>query len=261
MIIDVHTHAWPEKIADKARETLETAFKVKFVGSPTLKTLLEFMDKNNIDISVICSVASRPEQVRSINDWLFSIRSKRIKIFCALHPDDEKWSEELERIKKFGDGVKMQPEFQNFYIDEEKALGIYEKMQDLKIPVLFHCGKELSGTKLIRSGPDRMLNLLNKFPHLKIIAAHFGGFQLWDEVERTILGKNIYLDTAFFFDHLPIDKIKHYLSHHPSDKLLFGTDFPLIDQKKDLDFIKRLKLTDKALEELLSLNASRLLGL
>ena len=58
MIIDFHTHAWPDKIAQKAREHLEGLFRVKLVGEPTVDTLLRSMDRNRIDISVICAVAT-----------------------------------------------------------------------------------------------------------------------------------------------------------------------------------------------------------
>ena len=261
MIIDIHTHAWPEKVSQRARENLEKVFGVKLVGDPTLKTLLAHMDKNNIDISAVCGVATKPEQVPSINEWLFSIRSKRIKVFCALHPEYKDWKEELKKIKDSGDGVKLQPEFQDFYIDDKKALPWYEEMQRLELPLIFHCGKELSGTMLVRSSPDRMAKLMKKFPGLKIIAAHFGGFELWDEVKKYLLGKDIYLDTSFFFHFLPIEEIKSMLLAHPEDRLLFGTDFPIVDQKKDIDFLRNLDISENLKKRIFSLNAKTLLSI
>jgi len=261
MVIDIHTHAWPEKVSQKARENLESSFRVKLVGEPTLDTLLKFMDKNAIDVSVICAVAIKPEQVKSINDWLFSIRSKRIKVFCALHPDYPLWKDELERIKDKGDGIKFQPEFQNFYIDEERVYPVYSMIEKLKIPILFHCGEELSGTQLVRSSPFRLIKVREAFPKLKIIAGHFGGFRLWDEVKKYLLGKDIYLDTSFFFDYLPKEEVKSLLLSHRQDRLVFGSDFPLIDQKKDLDFLKKLELPPALKERILFLNAKEILGL
>jgi predicted TIM-barrel fold metal-dependent hydrolase len=254
MIVDIHTHAWPEKVSQRARENLEKVFRVKLVGDPTLKTLLTYMDKNNIDISAVCGVATKPEQVPSINKWLFSIRSDRIKIFCALHPEYKGWKEEIKKIKDNGDGIKLQPEFQDFYIDDEKALPWYEEMERLGLIIIFHCGKELSGTMLVRSSPDRMARLMKKFPKLKIIAAHFGGFELWDEVKKYLLGKDIYFDTSFFFHFLPIKEIKAMLLAHPEDRLLFGTDFPIVDQKKDIDFLKNLDIPKNLKERIFSLN-------
>ena len=261
MIIDIHTHAWPEKVAQKARENLETIFKVKLVGAPTVDTLLKFMQKNQIDISVVCGVAVRAELVPAINDWLFSVRSKKIKAFCAMHPEYALWKEELKRIKENADGIKFQPEFQNFYVDDERLYPIYEEISNLNLPILFHCGEELSGTMQVRSSPPRILKIKEAFPDLKIIAAHFGGFKFWDEVKKHLLGRDIYLDTSFFFDYLPKEEIVSLLSNHRKDRLLFGTDFPLIDQKKDIDFLKSLKLGKDLKEKIFYHNASEILKL
>ena len=261
MIIDSHTHAWPEKVAQKARENLEATFKVKLVAEPTVNTLLKFMRKNKIDISIVCGVAVRAGLVPAINDWLFSVRSKKIKVFCAMHPEYPLWEEELKRIKKNGDGIKFQPEFQDFYVDDEKVYPIYAQAEKLNIPILFHCGEELSGTMLVRSSPPRISKVKKAFPNLKIIAAHFGGFKFWDEVKKYLLGKDIYLDTSFFFDYLPKEEIVSLLSHHRKDRLLFGTDFPLIDQKKDIDFLKGLKLGKDLEEKIFYHNASEILKL
>ncbi|MDP8233717.1 MAG: amidohydrolase family protein [Candidatus Saelkia tenebricola] len=260
-IIDIHTHAWPLKIAQKARENLESVFKITLAAEPTVDALIGFMDKNSIDISVVCSVATAPNKVKSINDWVFSIRSERIKVFCAFHPYDENWLNELQRIKEKGDGIKLQPEFQNFYVDDEKIYPIYEKIEEYGIPVLFHCGHELSGTMVVHSSPRSMRKVVDKFPHLKIIAAHFGGFRLWDEVEKFLLGTDVYMDTAFFFGYLPDEKIKKLIEFHSPDRILFGTDFPLIDQKKDIGFLKTLDISENLKEKILYSNAKNLLRL
>ena len=259
MIIDIHTHAWPEKVSRKARENLESAFKVKLVGDPTVTTLLKHMDKNGVSKSAVCAVASRPDQVLSINDWVFSIRGKRLAVFASMHPDYRGWRKELKRISARADGIKFQPEFQDFYVDDKKAFPIYEEAQRLKIPLLFHCGMELSGTMLVRSSPSRMAKLIRAFPKLKIIAGHFGGFLLWDEVEKHLLGKDIYMDTAFFLGQLPVSRVRAMFANHPKDRILFGTDFPLVDQKKDIDALKKLKLSKDLTERILYRNAEALL--
>jgi predicted TIM-barrel fold metal-dependent hydrolase len=261
MIIDIHAHAWPEKVSQKARENLETLFGEKMACDPTVDNLIKYMNKNDIDVSVICAVATKPAQVPAINDWLFETRSERLKVFCAMHPGYGKWKDELKRIKEKGDGIKLQPEFQDFYVDDENLLPIYEEMEKLNIPVLFHCGEELSGTMKVRSSPSRIAKIKEGFPRLRIIGAHFGGFRLWDEVKQHLLGKDIYLDTSFFFGFLPDDEAKELLLAHRPDRLLFGTDFPLVDQKKDLDFLRELKISEKLKDQILFHNASELLNM
>ena len=151
-IIDFHTHLWPDKIAEKAKEYLEKSFKMPMTAVPVEKNVLKEMDENGITKSVIASVASRPDQVEHINNWLFRLNPERFIKFASLHPFYEKWSYELDRIKDNAQGIKIQPEFQMFYIDDERVFPMYEKIQKLQIPLLFHCGYELS-TGLIQAGP------------------------------------------------------------------------------------------------------------
>ena len=102
---------------------------------------------------------------------------------------------------------------------------------------------------------------MEKFPKLKIIAAHFGGFELWDEVKKYLLGKDIYLDTSFFLHFLPVEEIRSMILAHSQDRLLFGTDFPIVDQKKDLDFLKSLDIPEDLKSRIFSLNAKNLLSI
>lgn len=261
MIIDIHTHAWPDKVSARAREFLEGTFRIKIVDEPTVETLLRYMDKNHIDVSVICSVAMRPDQVKGINNWAATVKSERIKIFASLHPDYKLWRDELKRIRDEFDGIKLQPEFQDFYIDEERVYPIYGEIERLKIPILFHCGEELSGTMLVRSSPDRVLNVRTRFPGMRMIAAHFGGFNMCKEVERHLLGKDIYLDTSYFFGHVPDEEAVRLIKLHRPDRLLFGTDFPLIDQQKDLEYINKLNISPELRKKILSENAKYLLSM
>ena len=208
MVIDIHTHAWPEKISQKARDSLESYYTVKCVGDPTTATLLEFMDANGIDVSVICAVASRPEQVVSINNWLFSINNERLKIFASLHPEYSKWKDELKRISENASGIKFQPSFQSFYADDESMFPIYEAIEKAGLPVLFHSGDELAPQLEIRATPGMLLKIKKKFPDLTMIAAHLGGFRQWEEVKSTLLGTDIYMDTSASFGFISDDEPK-----------------------------------------------------
>ena len=261
MVIDIHTHAWPDKISLKARDSLESHYAVKFAGDPTVGTLLSFMDKNKIDLSVICAVASRPEQVVPINNWLFGLKQPGIKYFAALHPEYAQWKEELKRIRENACGIKLQPSFQEFFVDDEKIFPVYEEIQNLGLCLLIHSGDELSPEMIVRATPQRILRVREEFPGLKIIAAHFGGFRYWDEVKKHLLGKDIYFDTSAFFGYLPDKEILQLVLGHRQDRILFGTDFPIIDQKKDLDYLDKLKIKPQLKERILSLNARELLGI
>jgi hypothetical protein len=260
-VIDFHTHAWPKEISARARENLEKLFKVTLVGDPTTETLLSYMDTNGIAASVVCGVATKPAQVPVINDWMCAIRSERLRVYCAMHPMYPEWAKELGRIRARGDGIKLQPEFQDFYVDDPAVFPLYEELQRLKLPVLFHCGEELSHTMLVRSSPARIARVKEQFPRLTIIAAHFGGFSLWEETKEHLLGKDIYMDTSYFLPYFSKEDARDLLLKHPAERLLFGTDFPLVDQKQDLARIAGLGLDAYRLERLLFLNAQELLGI
>ena len=261
MVIDIHTHAWPEKVSQKARASLESYYTVQCVGDPTVATLRSFMDQNNIDVSVICAVASRPEQVLSINDWLFSINDPRVKVFASLHPEYSGWEEELRRIEDKGSGIKFQPSFQSFFVDDEAVFPVYEAIEKTRLPVLFHSGDELAPQLTIRATPERLLKVRRQFPGLTMIAAHLGGFRQWEEVKATLLGTDIYLDTSASFGYIPEEDARYILSHHRRDRVLFGTDFPFFNQKKDLDYLDKLGLESSQKEMILSSNARELLNI
>ena len=259
MVIDIHTHAWPEKVSQKARESLESYYTVKCVGDPTVATLRAFMDANGIDVSVICAVASRPEQVVSINDWLFSIADDRIKVFASLHPEFAGWKKELARIKERASGIKFQPSFQSFYADDESVFPVYEAIEAAGLPVLFHSGDELAPQMIIRATPKRLFAVKKRFPGMTMIAAHLGGFRQWEEVKATLLGTDIYLDTSASFGFIPDEDAKYLLKHHRQDRILFGTDFPFFDQKKEMDYLDTLGLSSAQKEKILFLNSRGIL--
>lgn len=261
MIIDIHTHAWPDKISAKAQNHLESLLGVGLHADPTVASLIKSMDANAIDYSVLCAVASRPEQVPSINRWLKGIGVSRIKIFAAMHPAYKEWREELSRISAFANGVKFQPEFQDFYVDDVSVYPIYEFLTELKLPVLFHCGEELSGTQVVHSSPERIAKVLRDFPRLKVIGGHFGGFRLWPAVEEYLIGKEIYLDTSCFFEYAPGAWVRKMLLKHSPDRLLFGSDFPIGNPAKDLAYLSEADIPDSLKEKILWRNASGLLNI
>ena len=178
-----------------------------------------------------------------------------------MHPFYDKWSYELDRIKDNAEGIKFQPEFQMFFIDDEKTFPMYEKIQKLQIPILVHCGYELSLTGLVQAGPKQMLNVKKYFPEIKFVAAHMGGFQMWDDVEKEIIGDDyFYIDTSSALTFMPKEQIYRFLNKHNINKILFGTDFPIGNPEQDLKLIKSLDIKPENLEKIMHANAEKLLG-
>jgi predicted TIM-barrel fold metal-dependent hydrolase len=260
-IIDSHCHIWPEKVVDKAKFHLENLLGIKMVVLPTAANLLKYMDEAGISKSIVSSVASRTDQVVSINKWLFSLCQKRFIIFASMHPFFNGFKEELKKIKDNAYGVKFQPEFQNFYFDDESIFYVYEEIEKLQIPLLVHCGKEANSRGNLRSSPNRILRVLNKFPSLKVIGAHMGGFLMWEKSLKLLAGKNIYFDTSGSIRLMKRDLLNKFFCKHGFEKIIFGSDFPLEDSKKDIDFIDSLDIDKGNKQKILSGNIKKLLNI
>jgi predicted TIM-barrel fold metal-dependent hydrolase len=263
-IIDAHNHIWPEKIVYKAKECLEGCkFVKKLVTLPTVYNLLKVMDESGISKSIVSSVASYPHQVVSINDWLFSIKQNRLITFASIHPFFDTFKEELKRIKDNAFGIKLQPEFQNFYVDDEKTFPLYEELQKLSLPILLHCGAEISASGEIcsYSCPEKILRVIEKFPELKIIGAHMGGFLMWEESLEKLAGKNIYFDTSDSIRVMKRELLEQFFVKHGFDKIIYGSDFPIQDPKEEITFIKNLNISEENKQKILSLNIKELLSI
>jgi len=258
-IVDIHTHAFPDKIAEKAIQSLESMYTLKLLGDGTLKSLLRYMDDANVSISFLQMVATKPEQVPSANDWLIQVKSqsKRFNGFGALHPNYPDYKKE---IRKLADndihGIKFQTEFQFFYPDDESMFKIYREIGD-NFFVMFHAGYEITSPTNPKASPERLARLHDKFPKLKIIAAHFGGFLMQEDVDKYIIGTNIYIDTSLAFSHLSNDEIVRKINQHSHKRVFFGTDFPMKDPKIEIENLLKLNLSDSVKRDILSNNVIR----
>lgn len=261
-IIDFHTHAFPDEIAERAMKKLQQDCIVKACLGGTLKELLNSMDKNGIEISVLCNIATKPEQFNSIVNWSKKIRSDRIIPLPSVHPDDRDIKEHIKIIKEEGfHGIKMHPFYQDFSIDEERVFPIYEALIENDLLIVMHCGYDISFPEWDIASARRIVNVFNRFPELKFIATHLGAWKQWEEVETLIIGKNIYIELSFSFGWISDEKIKELILKHPSDFILFGTDSPWADQGKEIENIKKLNLPKELEEKIFHINAEKILNI
>lgn len=259
-IIDFHTHAFPDEIAERAIKKLEEKSQVKACLNGTLDDLLRSMDKNQITKSVLCNIATKPEQFNSIIKWSDKIRSERIIPLPSVHPEDKDVKEHIKLIKKSGFyGIKMHPFYQDFSIDDEKIYPIYEALIENDMLIVMHCGYDIAFPEWDIASPKRIMNVINRFPELKFIATHLGAWKEWDKVEQLMIGKNIFMEISFSFGWMPDEKIKELILKHPSDYILFGTDSPWADQGKEIEHLKKLGLSGELIEKIFHCNAEKLL--
>ena len=138
-IIDMHTHVFPDKIAENTVRFLEQEAETEACLNGTVYDLKRSMKEAGISISVNQPIATTPAQVRSINDWAKGIEDGEIISFGTIHPLLENFAEEIGRIRKMGiKGVKIHPDYQKFHPDDESVFPIYESLIENDMILLFH---------------------------------------------------------------------------------------------------------------------------
>ena len=260
MFIDVHTHAFHPKIADKVVHQLENHYRIPPVGNGTLEDLLPRLTRAGMDRAFLHCAATKPEQVIPANNWAIHIRENypMLEPFGTFHPGFGQWEQELERLQKAGViGIKLHPDFQGFALDDPRLDPILEAIGD-RFLLMVHVGDRLPPEENF-SSPQKMAAQLERFPRLRVIAAHFGGFQHWQYVVEHLAGRNVYFDTSSSLYDISDQLLFDIFNHHPRERILFGSDYPLFDPADEMEVLqRRLHLSDAELEEILE-NGARLL--
>ena len=250
MIIDFHVHAFPDALAAKALPLLsKCSGGVKPNYDATISGLESYLAKNNVDYAVVLNIATNPHQEKKVNDFAISLLEKKNIIpFGSVHPDSPNALSELERLAKAGiRGIKLHPDYQHFFVDDEKMFPIYKKIAELGFITVFHAGVDIGYPKPVHCTPERLLRVLDLFDDAPVVAAHFGGWLLWDSVLEDLCGTKVYLDTAFSSGKMPPDYAKELI--------------PWSDTLDEVRFVQSLDLSAEDEEKILSNNAKRLLNI
>jgi hypothetical protein len=263
-IIDVHTHAFPDALAARAIEKLEAECPWRTVGPGTVAGLLASMDQAGVDVSIACAIATRPDQAAGILKWCGSIRSRRIVPFPSLHPDTPQAAQWVRRIADEGyRGIKLHPMYQQFAIDEPRLDAIYAACEAAGLVIAFHCGRDIAyPPDDDRAEPARTARVLERFPRLRAICTHMGGWRMWQESDELLVGRrNVYFETSFSLADLGPRRAAEMVRRHGADRVLFGTDWPWASQDGDLRLLEQLNLRDDERQAVLAGNARALLGI
>ena len=262
LIIDFHVHCFPDDIAERAISALSETSCVTPRVNGTIRGIEASMETSGVEHSVLLSIATKPQQTFKINRWAAGIQSDRIIPFGSIHPDCSEWENELQMLHKAGiKGIKFHPEYQSFYVDDPKMFHIYEKAAELGLIMLFHAGGDIGLAPPYHCLPDRMRNVVRKFSGAKIVAAHMGGYDSWNDVEKYLAGEQLYFDTSYSLHMLGREQFLRIAAKHGYDRLLFATDSPWADQAEEVKRLAAMPLPPGEMEAVLGGNAARLLGL
>ena len=258
-VVDVHNHVFPDRVAMRGAESIRDYYNLPLRGDGTLQTLLDDSSAFNVTHIVLCSAALQPQKVHTANEFVAARRTldSRIVSLGTTHAGVDDQAAVFEQIEELGlSGVKIHPEFQGFAVDDRRLDSAWNEAIRLDIPVLFHIGDPKSDL----SSPRRLYQVMERFPELKVIAAHMGGYQAKVEAE-CLVGTHCYFDTSQWFYYLSEQELLKRIEKHGIEKIMYGCDYPLnvpSDEIRRL-YNTHLNLCDK--QKIFCENAKRLFKL
>jgi predicted TIM-barrel fold metal-dependent hydrolase len=260
-LIDIHSHIYPEEIAAKATQSIRNFYGIDSGCSTdgTAQMLMERGGQVGIDQYVILPVAIRPDRVQHINDFIQE-KAKNHDCFIpfgTVHADMEGLMDEVERLLSLGvKGIKMHPDSQRFAIDDERLFPMYEALRG-RIPVMLHMGDQ----RYDYSHPVKLRRVLELFPGLDTIAAHFGGYSMYDTAYELLKDTDCVMDVSSSLMFKEEGVAESYINRYGAERLAFGTDYPLWDPVIETKRFFELKLTDAQFDQIAHKTAERILKL
>lgn len=257
-IIDAHCHIYPGKIAHRAAENISAFYGgLDFCGGDT-ESLLQLMEQQGIDYTIVNSAAMKPQQVEAVNRFILEScleHPDKLAPVGTLHPDSEQMEQDLQFIVDNGiHGIKMHPDMLGIPLDDPRFLRIYALCQEADVPVLLHTGDK----RYDNTNPNRFGPVVAQFPLLTFIGGHFAGREFFREAaDRLHQYPNLYADCSSAFNCLSPEDALHCICTYTADHLMFGTDHPVFVPGFDLDYLFALPLTADDRKKILSETAIR----
>ena len=279
MIIDFHTHVFSPQVKKSRNKYIDSdpCFAILYSDPKaklaTADELVASMDEAGVNISVIVNTGwSTHELCVETNDYILESVARypqRLVGFCAVQPHSyEAAIAEIERCAQGGiRGVgEFRPDMQLLDLgDREIVEPLVEIMVKYKLILLTHAsepvGHDYPGKGSVT--PDMLYPFITSFPDLTIVCAHWGGglpfYALMPEVKQAM--NNVFFDTAaspLLYSPQVYNQVIQLVG---ADKILFGSDHPLLTQSRALNEIRSLDLPEKTKDLILGSNAQRLLGI
>ena len=269
MIIDFHTHVFPDRIAASTVNALEAASGNRPYSDGTVSGLLSALSHAEADVAVNLPVLTKPTQFESILSFAKTVNGsgapgERIISFAGIHPADPNFREHLSLVKEAGiKGIKIHPDYQHTFFDDEAYVGIISEAKKLGLTVVTHAGADAGFRgEEVKCTPVRVMRLLDKVGgYSKLVLAHLGGNEMTREVIDTLAGEDVYMDTAYNLGEVDRAELYELFEKHGAERILFATDSPWQDIGREAERIRSFGLSERELSLILSENAKKLLSL
>lgn len=280
--IDFHLHLFPDALAPRAMEKLTGITRSSCAVHPrlsqypelyrdipytdgTMDGTLRFLDEQQVDAAVMLSIATNARQQHNVNSFAAQVQRAcpgRLYAFGSVYPTADDALQELERVKSLGlPGIKLHPEYQEFFLDDPKVQPIFEACEALGLMVTLHMGYDVYSPHLMHATPKMAAAVHRRFPGLTLILAHMGGIFCWDEAERYVCGEDVYLDTGYTFGVMDPQQLLRMIKAHGASRILFGSDAPWQSPANAVRLLESLDpgLSDEEKALIYYKNAQRLL--
>lgn len=260
MIIDIHTHIYPASLAGRAMEAAGREHD-DYNKLPVKENLLKRMEEEQVAVSVVQHVVSKPSTQTDVNRFAREIVRSNLLSFGGLHPDCENVLEEIEKLKDMKmAGIKFHPPFQKVCLDDEKYIPMWKHINHLGFPVLIHCGSARI-PRPFDLFPAGVLKIIRYLPDVPVILAHMGGRSMDPREEKALyrMPENVYIDTAMSAERQERKEFEKIIGAYGPDRVVFGSDFPYGSQKAAIRFIRDTGFSDSEKENMLGGNAERIL--
>jgi len=259
-MIDFHTHIFPDHVADKSLPHLAEVCHEEPNTNGKKDGLLESTVAANISHSIILPVVTAPKQFDSIHRFAMQFLEGRLISFGGIHPEQDDYKDKLQWIKRQGfKGIKLQPDYQGTYFNDIRYKRIISFATELDLIIVTHAGYDPLSPNDIHCTPQMAAEVLDEVKPNKLVLAHMGGLAMYDESEKILIGKEVYLDTAYVLDKMSGEQFVRMVRNHGSDKILFASDSPWTDQKNYVSIIEQMPFDTNEKENIISLNARKLL--
>ena len=282
MLVDIHTHTFPDAMAEATIDKLKRMSHTASVTNGTIGQLKNSMEEVGVDYSLVLPVATNTRQVEKVNNVSAEINAQAdetgILSFGCIHPDSDNYKSEIARIKELGmQGVKLHPVYQGVDLDDPRYLRILDRAAEVGLIVLCHGGRDVGFPDRVNCTPAMVLHAVKEVGDFPLIMAHMGGWHQWDQVEDLLLNTKVMLDTAYVLgkihplgdgfygpSDLPMmseEQFCRIVRTFGAERVFWGTDIPWRGQQETMDSILALPLTDEEKALILGGNAQKLLGL
>ncbi len=262
---DIHTHIFPERLAEAATRNLGHFYDFRVEGKGTAADLASLCLKNGVAGALILCTATKPHQVAAVNEYAVTaaegMKAAGVDayVFGSYHQDVDSPEAVFDQAEKLGiSGFKVHPDIQGVDIDDERLFPLYEYCEGRK-PVYLHMGDCRPQYRF--SEAAKLVKIKEKYPLLRVGAAHLGGYTAW-EYSHLLAGiPDIWFDTSSSVWAVGPEKAGELIGMLGTDRCMFGTDYPVKTADTEVELFNRIPLSDSERYDVAYGNSLRFLGI